>query len=342
MRWSIEKAWAWQERTGWLCGVNFVPSTAVNQLEMWQEATFDRETITRELGWAASIGFNSIRIFLHHLLWQQDSRGFLQRINEVLLVAHNNGLKVVPVLLDGAWSPYPFLGPQDEPQPGIHNSGWVQSPGAEVFYLQDYLSIEPYITGVLRYFATDKRIVFWDLFNEPDNPNTLSYYNVEVYEKAQKSAELLESVFTWARQVNPSQPLTCGVWNLVSPLSPAQDLALEESDIISFHSYQPVDTVRKIINYLGRYQRPLMCTEYLARGQGSTVFDILPLLKERKIGAFNWGLVSGKTQTIYPWDSWGVPYDEEPNPWHQDLLRPDGTAYDDKEIELIRSLTRRT
>ena len=66
-RWTMEQAQAWYESHPWLAGANFVPSTAINQLEMWQAETFDPATIDRELGYAQSIGMNTMRVFLHDI-----------------------------------------------------------------------------------------------------------------------------------------------------------------------------------------------------------------------------------------------------------------------------------
>ena len=126
-RWSEERANAWYARQGWLAGADFVPSTASNQLEMWQASTFDPDTIDRELGWAEGVGFNVMRVFLHDMAWKADPSGFEQRVDRYLSIAHKHGIKTLFVLCDSCWDPRPKLGPQEEPVPGLHNSRWVQS-----------------------------------------------------------------------------------------------------------------------------------------------------------------------------------------------------------------------
>jgi endo-1,4-beta-mannosidase len=180
-RWTAEKANAWYDRQPWLVGCNFAPSTAINQLEMWQADTFDPKTIDRELGWAESLGFTSIRVFLHDLLWQQDSQGLLSRMDQFLAIADRHHIGVMFVIFDGVWDPHPQVGKQRAPKPHVHNSGWVQSPGAAI--LKDpalYDSLKPYVQGVLRRFKDDPRIQMWDLFNEPDNLNASAYGKVEL------------------------------------------------------------------------------------------------------------------------------------------------------------------
>ncbi len=212
-RWTVEKANRWYDQQPWLVGTNFGPSNAINQLEMWQQETFDAETIEKELALSASIGMNTHRVFLHNLLWEQDSAGFLNRIDQFLTIAERHGIKPMLVLFDGVWHPVPVLGIPPKPIPHKHNSGWVQSPGAE--YLIDkshYPKLERYVKGVISRFAKDQRVLIWDLFNEPDNDNSGSYPELELADKYDPAFDLLKAAFKWAREVNPSQPLTAGVW----------------------------------------------------------------------------------------------------------------------------------
>lgn len=343
-RWSSEKARAWQREIGWLVGCNYISSTAINQLEMWQADTFDPETIDRELGWAEDLGFNSVRVYLHHLLWDQDRQGFLRRMEQFLELADAHGIGVMFVPLDGVWDPHPASGEQREPTPHVHNSGWVQSPGADI--LEDparHDELEGYIKGVIGHFRNDPRVHVWDLFNEPDNPNRNSYGKQELPDKAEKATLLLRKVFTWARQARPSQPLTSGVWigQWADPdnLSPIERLQLDQSDVISFHSYDAIDLVKQCVQNLKRYQRPLLCTEYMARPRGSTFDPILGYFKEQNVGAYNWGFVDGKSQTIYPWDTWTTEYTAEPPLWFHDIFRTDGTPYRPEEVAYIRKIT---
>lgn len=342
--WSKEKAHEWQREKGWLVGCNFTPSTAINQLEMWQEDTFDPETIDRELGWAEGLGFNSIRVYLHDLLWEQDSVGMLERMEEFLDIADKHQIGVMFVLFDGVWHPYPKLGVQPEPTPHVHNSGWVQSPGLDV--LQDSTQdarLERYVKGVIGHFAEDERVQVWDIFNEPDNPNVSAYGDIESKDKAQLALRLLKKSFAWAREANPSQPITSAVWrgdySEPDQLEPMDDFMINHSDIISFHQYEGPEKFREVMTDLQQYGRPLLCTEYMARGNGSTFEDILPIMKEHEIGAYNWGFVAGKSQTIYPWDSWTKTYTAEPDLWFHDIFRANGEPYREEEVKLIKQLT---
>ena len=342
--WTKARANAWADSTGWLVGSNYVPSTAINQLEMWQPATWDPSTIDRELGLAESLGFNTMRVFLHDLLWKQDSAGFLVRVDQFLTIADKHHIRPMFVLFDAVWDPMPHLGAQRAPIPHLHNSGWVQSPGAAV--LSDttrWESLRPYVQGVVGRFANDRRVIAWDIFNEPDNVNRPAYVAYEPLDKGERAFQLMRKAFTWAREMNPSQPLTAGPWKGdyqdASRVPPLVAYMLDSSDVITFHSYDDSASVEREVTALERYGRPIICTEYMARPRGSTFQAILPIFARRRVGAINWGFVSGKSQTIYPWDSWYSEYTAEPKVWFHDIFRGDGTPYDASETAFIRSLT---
>lgn len=342
--WSEEQANAWYKKQGWLVGCNFIPSTAINQLEMWQAGTFDTTTINRELGWAASIGFNTVRVYLHDLPYKDDPEGFLERIDTFLDIAAAHGIKPMFVLFDSVWDPFPKSGKQRDPRPHVHNSGWVQNPGIPA--LKDstqYPRLEAYVKGIVSAFAQDERVLAWDIWNEPDNPNKSAYGHVEIPDKTDYVLPLLKKAFEWARSTGSSQPLTSGVWKNSwaehDSLKPWEKVQIEESDIISFHSYDPADEFEKRIKWLQRYNRPLFCTEYMARGNGSTFEGSLPVAKEYNISMYSWGLVDGKTQTKYAWDSWKKKYTSEPELWFHDIFRQDGTPYRQEEVDLIKELT---
>lgn len=344
-RWTEEQANAWYAQQPWLVGANFLPSNAINELEMWQAETFDPATIDRELGWAEGLGMNTMRVFLHNLVWEQDPKGFDHRIDIFLGIAAKHHIRPVFVLLDSCWDPYPKLGQQHPPIPGVHNSGWVQAPGAEV--LSDpaqYSRIEKYVKGVVGAFAGDSRILAWDLWNEPDNGNQGSYASRDVKDKGEIVQRLLPQVFAWARSVHPTQPLTSGLfygdWSSVDAMPAVARIQFEESDVITFHDYGWPEHFEQSVKELQESHRPVICTEYMARGAGSTFDTVLPIAQRYRVGAINWGLVAGKSQTYLPWDSWRHPYvSEQPPVWFHDVFHTDGTPYREREAEIIRKLS---
>jgi len=347
VRWPEQKANAWYSQQPWLVGSNYVPKSAINQLEMWQEATFDPDQIDKEFGWAEAIGMNTMRVFLHDLLWQHDAAGFQKRMDRFLTIASRHHIRPMFVLFDSCWDPSPQLGPQHPPIPGVHNSGWVQSPGAKALAdPSQYSRLKAYVQGVVAAFAKDDRILMWDIWNEPGADNGGSYARLELKDKNARVKTLLPQTFQWAREASPTQPLTSGIWGVdTSPdganLGELLQIQLRESDVITFHNYTWPEYFKKQVEWLKKYNRPVICTEYMARSAGSTFDTILPIAKQERVGAINWGFVVGKTQTNLPWESWQHPYiNTQPHIWFHEVLRPDGTPYRQAEVDLIRQLTK--
>ena len=344
-RWSARQANDWYAKQPWLVGANFVPSDAINELEMFQAATFNPALIDKELGMAEDIGMNTMRVFLQEQLWQQDSAGFTKRLDTFLGIAAKHHVRPLLVLFDSCWETNPHLGPQHPPIPGVHNSGWVQSPGKQ--RLMDK-SVEPqleaYVKGVVGVFAKDERVLGWDVWNEPENRGGDAKRDEPA--KVARVNELLPKAFAWARSVHPVQPLTSGVWdgNWSDPAkeNATTKIQLAESDVITFHNYDWPERFEARILELKPLGRPIICTEYMARGNGSTFDGSLPVAKKYNVGAINWGLVAGKTQTYYPWDSWERPYVLiQPAIWFHEVFRQDDTPYRQREVDLIRELTGR-
>ncbi|NBA75421.1 cellulase family glycosylhydrolase [Emticicia sp. ODNR4P] len=342
--WTKEQANEWYKKQGWLVGANYLPKSAINQLEMWQADTFDTENIDKELGYAQSLGMNTMRVFLHDLAYETDSLGFYKRIDTFLTIAQKHKIRPLIVIFDSCWDPFPQVGKQHEPKPYVHNSGWVQSPGQKA--LQDesqYIRLEKYVRAVVSHYAKDKRILGWDVWNEPDNMTGPSYERLEIKNKVDIITKLLPKVFAWARAAQPTQPLTSGVWagdwSQDAKLKPIEKVQLEESDVISFHNYDNPTIFENRIKELSRYGKPMLCTEYMARPNGSTFQGSLPIAKKYKVAMFNWGFVSGKSQTIYPWDSWTKQYNSEPPVWFHDIFREDGSPYKQEEVDFIKSMT---
>lgn len=342
-RWSAERASNWYQLQGWLVGANYIPSNAVNQLEMFQQETWDPRRIDAELGIARLIGFNTVRVFLHDQLWAYDRAGFQRRLEQFVSIAARRGIKPLMVLFDSCWDPFPKHGPQRAPRPGIHNSAWVQSPGADRLDDRRYQGmLRDYVVGVMSQFRRDRRVLAWDLWNEPDNPAP-QYGQVERHDKFELVAELLPEVFRWARSVDAIHPLTSGVWDGVwgdaRRRTTIAGIQLDNSDVISFHSYERPEAFAARITELSPWGRPILCTEYMARGMGNTIERVLPIAKENNVAAYNWGLIAGKTQTYLPWDSWQRPYVDPPREWFHDLLHGDVRPYRVGEIRKIQELT---
>jgi hypothetical protein len=263
---------------------------------------------------------------LQYLVWKHEGDAFLKTFERFLAAAEKNGMTVLPIFFDDcAFSgrePYP--GRQDEPNPGVHNSGWTASPG---FSIADdpssEKSLKAYVQNIVEKYKNDGRITAWDLYNEPGNSG-----------REHKSLPLLKKTFDWARECGPSQPLTSGIWAWKK-----FDFACAElSDIISFHDYGNIEDTKKHLDELKKYKRPLFCTEWLHRPNGSAIASHLPLFKAEKIAAYNWGLVNGKTQTHLNWDA-SKNKGNETAIWQHDIFTKDLKPYSAEEIGLLKKLS---
>jgi hypothetical protein len=327
-RWTIEKATNWHNANPWIIGANFIASTAINQLEMWQESSFDAATIDKELQYAHKIGFNTMRVYLHSLAYKADPKGFKKRVNNYLHLANKHNIKTILVIFDDVWDKSPKIGKQPEPKPGTHNSGWVQDPGDPASReVANFPQLEIYVKDIIRTFKEDKRVLIWDLYNEPGNSDKFS-----------SSVPLLKKVFVWAREVNPSQPLTAGIWQWSKKFQEVNEIQALNSDIITYHHYGEPKDHEVVLNLLKTHGRPMVCTEYMARTRNSKFSNILPLLKNEKVGAINWGLVAGKSNTIYEWDK-PILNGAEPVEWFHDVFRKDGTPYQQDEVDFIKKIS---
>lgn len=351
-QWTSEQAWEWHDQQGWLCGFNYIPRTAVNWTEMWQAETFDPSVIDQELGWAKGLGYNTLRTNLPFIVWQNDKQGLHQRLQEFLNICEKNKIKVMLTPMDdcGFSGDHPYLGPQKPPKPGVHNSQAAASPGRNVVVDKtQWPQIEEYIRDIVGTYGNDSRIIIWDLYNEPTNAGIFSDDGEKEFgqELGEFSHELMVNAFVWAREESPKQPLTVAAWHVSSieenPVEifqhPTDQKALELSDIISFHAYLPLKGFEKAIGIVEKYDRPMLCTEWLARHAGSLMTEQLPILKERGIGCYQWGLVEGKTQTHLPWPNIKKSDKNYASRWFHDVLKPDGSPYDEDEAKLLKKLT---
>ncbi len=325
-RWTTEQTHAWYAEIDPIRGCNYLPRSAINSTEMWQARTFDPQTIEQELGWARRAGYNSVRVFLQFLVWQEDPDGLKLRLEQFLAIASGHEISTAPILFDDCAfaGKEPYLGQQDDPVPGVHNSGWTPSPGPSlVMDRSSWQELASYVRDVVGSLGSDERILFWDLYNEPGNSRM-----------GEQSRPLMEEAFNWARQAGPEQPLTVAVWRDGPSYSCSMSkkmLAL--SDVISFHCYGQ-KKMEEAIARCRSYGRPVICSEWLRRTTGNTVADTLPLFAREQVGWYNWGLVAGRTHTYLDWRSKAG--DPVPTTWQHDIFHADGTAYDASEIEMIQ------
>ena len=323
-RWDNRRTWLWYENIGIVKGVNYVPRNAVNSTEMWMEDSFDPEVIGEEIGWAQDAGYTTLRVQLQYAVWKEDPAGFLDRVNKFLELAEDHDLQVVPVLFDGRnfAQADPVVGPQPEPVPGAYNARWTPSPGeSAVKDRSAWPDLERYVKDVIGTFKRDDRVVYWDLYNRAGDD--------ELWETA---LPLMDQTFNWAREVDPQQPLAMAAWTRYE--SAMTTRMLERSDIITFQSFESAGQVEALLLLLARYDRPIICSDWLMRQRGNTFENLLPLFSVNHVGWFNQGLVNGKTQGWIQQEKFRS--DTQPDLWQHDVFKPDGAAYDEEEIKLVQ------
>ncbi len=331
-QWTPEQASAWWAETEWPVGCCYVPTYAINQFEMWQEDTFNPEILDREMALCEELGFNMVRIYLHEMLWFQDKEGFKKRIDQMLDIAGRHGVRVTFTFCTNGGGPEK-LGKQPEPKPFVHGGGhWCQSPHKDIFNNKDrWPEFKAYLQDILRTFKDDKRIVYWCLYNEPEN-----------LKDGRNCLEFMTEMYKWAWEVRPSQPLTSPVWHRPGFRGATTKLdmvafVLTNSDIITFHCYYTPAELETFINMLSRFNRPMICQEYLARNFGSAFETCLPIMKREKVGALNWGLAEGKCEYRFPWGHKAS--EGEPPVWFHSIFWHDYTPYSEVEVDILKKIT---
>ncbi|PWJ37879.1 cellulase family glycosylhydrolase [Sediminitomix flava] len=369
-RWSKERINKWYADQPWMVGCNYYPATAINQIEMWQESTWDPKQIDKELAWAEEIGMNTLRVYLHDLVWAADEQAFYQRMDDFLTICEKHKIRAFFVFFDDCHFPNPSLGKQPEPVKAYHNSGWVNCPSRELahrYAIGEVSEVEKahlknYVQRTMSRFKDDNRVVMWELYNEPGRGTGEEGDMAKVKVRSaigDQSKQLVYDSWVWARAINPSQPIMSTTAGSIGQINIRINRI--NSDLHSIHTYGPPKGVRARVKEYQKDGRPVIVTEWLARTRNSTVEDCLPVMKELNVGAINWGFVSGKSGTIWDWKSRkdaegkkrSVVHEREvgnivkkgeefpePEVWFHDIFRMDGSPYSQSEIEIFKQLTK--
>ncbi len=330
-QWTPEQAWEWYKMQPWLCGLNYIPATCINSMEMWQEETFDLAYMDKELTLAEDIGFNCLRVFVNYLAWEMDSDGIKERMDQFMEICKNHEMRVMWCLFDDcAFGDMvdPVAGIQPGMVDGWYAYGWTPSPGHSMVYdTTSYARLETYVKDVIGYFRNDERVLLWDVYNEPKRAD-----------KFPEDDPLLARVMKWTWAANPVQPITTSFWgwSLDNSENTRNKLIAGYNDISGFHTYSDsAETAKHVRELKQYYNRPVIVTEWLNRPIGSRPETHLPIFLEERIGCIHWGLVNGKTQTHYPWGHKTGDAEPEPGMWQHDLFHKDFTAYSIEENRLF-------
>ena len=320
-----QEAWDWYRQRNWFCGVNYIPANAINYTAMWDKTSFSPKMIDEELDLMSSLGMNCVRVVMQHAVYADNPKYFKKTFRKFLDICEKHGIVVMPIFFDDCTfgvNTDPKIGVQPEPLEGWYAWAWSPSPGYSIVMDERrHGELEVYVKDVMREFADDKRIMMWDLYNEPTNTTM-----------PERSMPLVRKVFKWAREVNPTQPITTGIWNGNKEL---EEFLTNNSDIITFHCYANKEHTREFMERMLAKGRPVICTEWMNRPVGSKIKDIMPMLRENGVGSMIWGLVNGKTQTHLPWGR-RPEHGKYEGEWQHDIYRNDMTPYDESELNCIK------
>lgn len=317
-----------------------------NRIDQWQSYGFEErlETTEKELTLMEELGYNAVRILPEFFVWNNEHDGFMKRFDRYLDVCAKHGMSCMVILANDCMPPkgarVDRLGEQTVDW-GYHGGRKVSQHGrfSDIgFHVLDDPETAPkyfeMVREIVETYKNDERINIWNVYNEVGNSN-----------RRDITLKNLKKILEIVRSIDPIQPLTCETWSLgtqsVEELPEVERYALEHSDLISYHSYSTYDINIQQIHTLKQFERPILCTEWLARCLHNNVQEMFPLFYLEKIGCYNWGFVAGKYQTTEPWN--GLWQDYEKNPgldidftkWFHDLYRPSFRPYDPKETELI-------
>lgn len=348
MVWSKERIWNWYNARPWIRGCNYMSADCANRVDQWQSLGFEERfaTTDRELALLAETGFNSIRIILEFVVWDQEHDSFLERFDRYLDLCAKYGISCMVVLANDCMRPKGAevnkLGPQNVDW-GYHGGRKLSQHGNFAgmgHHVLDEPETAPryfeMVREMVERYKNDERIIIWNVYNEVGNSK-----------RQDVTLPNLKKMFEIIREIDPIQPLTCETWQLgkgkrIEDLPEVQRFALENSDIISYHSYSDYVSNIHTIKVLKELGRPILNTEWLARCLNNNVQEMFPLFYLEKIGSYNWGFVAGKYQTYEPWNNIWEAYEKDPSidwdftKWFHDLYRPNHRPYDPKEIQLIR------
>ena len=354
-QWSAEKANRWYGKLPWLRGCNFIGSDCANRFDMWQSyrAREKLRTAERELALCRELGFNTVRLWIIFEAWLNEPEFFMEMLERYLTICAENGLSVMLCLANeedlpqGEFGEFECrrVGEQDYAL-GYHQGRFPEPPETAARLKWHYAQspeLAPafwqMIREIVTRYAEDERILCWNVYNEPGNA------------LGEACVPILERMFQEVRSCDPIQPLTADVWRGMGdddwPEHREEAVALQNSDIISFHNYEPFPAFCRAVDRFRTLGRPLFCTEWLHRICRNEVRDTYPLMYLANIANYCWGFVVGKTQTNEPWEMIWEQY-EDPHihtdydftKWQHDLFRPNLRPYDPRETELIRSYNR--
>lgn len=293
-QWSEKQAWEWQERVGVIKGFN-EPYPAYPGMS--------RVEVLKK---AHEVGLNSVRFWVRGRTAEEQIEYIRQMIHDASLF-NMTVSPVLPYVCDRYW----------------RNRG--NQP------MEEY---EQIIRTVVRAYADEDRIVFWDLWNEP---------RFEDREETYEQLDIIEQMVEWCRSENLRQPITSSIiWATIKEDSKSlKRMAEVESmmDIHNFHYYNCAinfgENIYRMMDFLKKLgDRPMVATECLTRTNGSGIPSTFAAFSKYHVNFYIWGLYVNDRNWETRWgESTYDPYD----PMFHNILYSDGDAYDSREIDMIRN-----
>ena len=291
----------------WVKGAVFVPTTAVNEAQQWDQ--YDPAVNERELHYASVYGINCVRVYLHYLIYLKNKDALLNHIEDFLTRANKYGIKTEFVFFDDCWNQpdSDLLSPDyhyPPPIAGVHNSRWIVSPGedARKHYAENRDRLKAYVQDIVNAHKADSRIAFWETYNEPN--------------KSPETRQLLQDSIAWIHETGTKIPVTA---------TGREFAGGPYSDFISWHEYGNY-------NYTGAPEE--LCTECMNR-EGQDVPGIVEHFKD-KTGFIMWEFGIGRDNCRFAWhDNRQNPRkDETPKPFHG-VVYPDGHPWSVDDVKAL-------
>lgn len=196
-------------------GFNYQPSYGGHGLETWGDA-FDIAVVREELlrGRRYFPGMNAIRLWLSYDAYIRQPDKMASRFHSVIALSEEVGVRFIPTIFNG-WHSCPDFG-------GISVEMLGYWGGADRFAE----AFGPYIDAIVMPHADDKRILLWDLCNEP--------FNSAGCEASRKIVlDWLGRVRGRCKECGITAPIAVGSVPGIESMRMLEPL----SDVITFHPY---------------------------------------------------------------------------------------------------------
>jgi len=293
-----------RKQTNWsqVRGANYIASYARNAAEVWSK--FDPEILDRELGYAQSLGLNSVRVWLDYWPYEADPTLMLSRLEHFLKLCDKHELQVMLVLFDSCATKTEEQLQKKEQTVDPHWKHWAANPGYRYLDPEHWKPLEAYVKAIVGAHLNDPRVQAWDVMNEP--------WAGQLWSNPQRKPVVTRFVRHFCEVVNdlkPQAPITVGV-TFLERAEMVEDLV----EVISFHRYLGPDPkkwkahLEEANQYSKQKGKPILLTEWgyptwgaqryakriMTGGEQAKFYrEILPVMTHAQVGWYVFDLVMG-------------------------------------------------